>query len=105
MRQSSDDPPRQLAAEALSALDEALGQAPRKDGPALTEASRRLAILRDSLITRQRQAGATEPSRAQLETLNGVISLNLAAHFPLGEIPWPAVRQGREALAGLLEQL
>ena len=104
MRQSSSEPLHTLAADALAALDQALGHAPHKHDQTLAEASRRLGILRDALISRQRQAGGDEPSRSQLETVNGIISLSLAAHFPLGEIPWPAVRQGRDALAGLSAQ-
>ncbi len=105
MRQSSPAPPRLLAAEALAALDDALGQAPNKDGPKLTQASQRLAVLRDALIERERRSGGSAGSSAELETVNGVISLALAAHFPLGPIPWPSVRQGREALARLADTL
>ncbi len=100
MRQSDTAPDavRASGRHALEAFDEALSHAPRKDGPALSKTSCCLSQLRDALIACQRESGVTEASASRLETVNGVISLCLAAHFPLGPIPWPSIRQGRDAL-------
>ena len=105
MRRSDTAPEavRACGVAALAAFDEALSHAPAKDGHALSAATRRLSELRDTLIACQRESGATAASSSRLETVNGVISLCLAAQFPLGEIPWSAIRQGRSALASALK--
>ena len=107
MRQSDTAPEavRASGRHALAAFDEALGHAPHKDGAALSETSRCLSHLRDALIACQRESGATDGSAARLETVNGVMSLCLAAHFPLGDIPWGSIRQGRDALAAVVDAL
>ncbi len=107
MRQSDTAPDavRASGRHALTAFDEALSHAPHKDGVALSEASRCLSHLRDALIACQREAGTTDESASCLETVNGVISLCLAAHFPLGEIPWGSIRQGRDALERVVATL
>lgn len=107
MRQSDTAPEavRASGRHALAAFDDALSHAPHKDGHALSETSRCLSHLRDALIACQRESGITEASASRLETVNGVISLCLAAHFPLGDIPWPSIRQGRDALERVVQTL
>ena len=104
MRRSDTAPEavRACGQAALAAFDEALSHAPAKEGHALSAATRRLSQFRDALIACQRESGATAASSSGLQTVNGVISLCLAAQFPLGDIPWPAIKQGRDALAQIL---
>lgn len=87
--------------DALAALDAALAAAPRKDGPDLSAALRSLGAYRDAAIGAFREQ-PDAPRRAALAQVNGVISCVMAAQYPLGEVPWPSVRQARDCLAALV---
>ena len=81
-------------AEALAKLDQVLAGRPRADPHLLTEATQTLCAERDA-----RAAGGA--SRAELEPLNAVISVVLAAHYPVGGTPWSELEAARGWLAGL----
>ena len=82
-------------AAALDALDRVLARRPHADEAILSEAAKALSLLRN-----ERAAGA---DRAVLGHVNAVISLVLAAHYPLGEVPWPELEQGRSWLAQVVQ--
>ncbi len=98
---------------ALAAFDRVLGEKPdgrttKQDrerlGHGFSETTRLMCGYRDTLIHAQRRAGVTPQSRARLQEVNSVLSVVLGGHFPLGDIPWPQVRQARDAFAMLLAQ-
>ena len=83
--------------EALRHLDRAMAAKPRRDGESLSHAVNRLAIFRDHVIGAHRQEGGTR-YRTTLDRINAVISVILAAEFPIGEIPWEEVEKARSWL-------
>ena len=96
---------------ALEALDRVLGERPKgatskqereQLGHDFSETTRCLSGYRDVLIHAQREAGTTPASQARLQRVNGVISVVLGGHFPLGDIPWTQVRQARDELEAIL---
>ncbi len=89
--------------EALSQVDRALAARPARDGYALTAAVQGLAALRDDVIARHRRDGGTR-WRGTLERVNAVISVVMAAEFPLGEMPWAELERARDWLAGIVRE-
>ena len=84
----------ELFAQALGKIDQALAARPRTDADALTEATQ--------LLCAHRQQWADADGRsARLETLNSVISVVLAAHYPMGGTPWAQLESARGWLAEL----
>jgi hypothetical protein len=83
-----------LVDEALAKIDHVLAGKPTADSDALTDATQLLCRRREELAT----DGAT---REQLETLNAVISVVLATHYPTGGTPWAELENARGWLAGL----
>lgn len=83
---------------ALAALDAALRQKPKKDGCDFSHATQCLVDLRRHLTDRLR---AGDDVAAALGQVNGIISVVVGAHFPLGDIHWPSVERAREALERL----
>lgn len=82
---------------ALAALDRALGeQSAYRD---LVEASRRLVALRNMLITR-RHDGDPDPDR-RLDRLNAILSLVVAAEYPLEGTRRERIATARQELAAL----
>lgn len=86
--------------EALAALDRVLTHRPKKDDPAFSHATLCLTAFRDELIEGHRRQACT---RERLTHLNGVISVVLAGHFPLGDVPWDEIDRARGWLAELVE--
>ncbi|MDJ0391254.1 hypothetical protein QMO56_24380 [Roseomonas sp. E05] len=84
-----------LHEQALEAMDRLLAKRPQKEGHAFSEATRCLCALRDELIRRQSEAGASSGERERLERLNAVISVLVGGHFPLGSIPWDEIEKAR----------
>ncbi len=80
--------------QALEAFDRILAHRPDRDGEAFSALTSHLCRMRDQLIASRRE-GADD---AKLGHLNAIISLTLAGHFPLGNTPWPAIEQARDAL-------
>ena len=104
----TSDPPRSVLAQgeqALRALDKVLQDEPVKVGPDFSAAIAELTALRERMIGRLRQAGSDPGDVPELERLNGVLTVVISGHYPLGQVPWPMVESGREALAALLPDL
>ncbi|MGY2049821.1 hypothetical protein [Methylobacterium sp. JK268] len=89
---------------ALAALDAVLAQKPRKDDHGLTRTMQCLTAFRDEVIAIQRRAPPSPAQRETLARLNGVISVVMGAHFPLGTVPWPEVEKARGWLADLVAE-
>ncbi|GJE41537.1 hypothetical protein [Methylobacterium soli] len=85
---------------ALAALDRVLAQRPQKDDHGFSQATQCLSAFRDELIGAHRRQACT---REQLVHLNGVISVVLAGHFPLGDVPWGELDKARDWLKALVE--
>ena len=78
-------------AVALAALDTILAQEPEPDQDLFSKSLHCLSVFRDSLID--------SGQRGKLEHVNAVISILMAGHFPLGEVPWPELHRARGWLA------
>jgi hypothetical protein len=86
------------ASRALAEIDAVLAGRPHADSQRLAEAAKALSRLRDALAAGNRDK-ATPDGRGSLQQMNGIISVVLAVHFPLGPIPWPALEAARASLA------
>ena len=86
---------------ALQHLDRAIASRPVRDGRALSEAVGQLAAFRDVLIAAHRQEGGPK-YRSTLDRINAVMSVILAAEFPIGEIPWEEVDKARSWLVDVV---
>jgi hypothetical protein len=91
----------QSAADALAALDEAIGDAPKRNGHAFSRAATSLGVFREELIARYGLEGAE--NRQRLSRLNSILSLVLAGHFPLNEPPWEDIKKARAWLSEMTE--
>jgi hypothetical protein len=91
--------------KALSSLDQALTAKPVVDGQAFSAATYQLCKVRDDLARQQREEGPSEASRKRLERVNGVISVVLAGHFPIGAVPWDELDRARGWLADIAAEL
>jgi hypothetical protein len=81
---------------ALDKMDAALAKKPKADGQVFSQAARHLCAVRDEWLR------AGDPGlRQRLGHLNGIISMVLAGHFPLGEVPWEELELARSWLAAL----
>jgi len=85
---------------AVELLDKLLAERPEKVGPDFSEATRCITTYRDGMIG-QFRAGVV--SRTELDGINGVLSVVLAGHFPLGAVPWDKIATAREKLAALVK--
>ena len=90
----------QSARDALEALDEAIGDAPKRNGHAFSRAATCLSAYRDELIAQHGLEG--QANRQHLSRVNAVLSLVLAGHFPLGDVPWDEIKKGRDGLSELI---
>ncbi|MEA1833102.1 hypothetical protein U8607_13530 [Methylobacterium durans] len=86
--------------KALAALDRVLAHRPKKDDHAFSQATLCLTAFRDELIEGHRRQACT---RERLTHLNGVLSVVLAGHFPLGDVPWSELDKARGWLSDLLD--
>ena len=78
-------------AAALDGLDRVLAGKPEADGQLLSEVAQSLSAYRNQLAARA--------DRRRLDHVNAVMSIVLAAHFPLGPVPWDEVEKARAWLA------
>ena len=83
---------------ALAALDRALGE--QSAYADLVEASRRLVEVRGMLIARRRH-GEADPDR-RLDRLNAIMSLVVAAEYPLEGMRRERIATARQELAALV---
>ena len=81
---------------ALRLLDEMLAGQPERDGARFSACARHLCALRRGVV--REDAGGGE----RLGRLNGVISVVVGGHFPLGKVPWPHLEHARRVLAELV---
>lgn len=87
----------QSAREALDALDEALADAPKRNGHAFSRAATCLSAYREEVVAKHGLQG--EANRKHLARVNSILSLVLAGHFPLGDAPWDDIKKARDWLA------
>ena len=80
--------------DALRSIDKALADRPKRDGATLKAALQALATFRDQLVARHRGDGATR-FPPTLEHVNAVISVVMAAEFPIGEVQWAELEKAR----------
>lgn len=85
---------------ALAAMDRALRDRPDAVYQDLVDAVRSLTELRDKLIDERRRGTM---SGDWLDRLNSILSLVVAAEYPLEGLRRERVEAGRRALASLLE--
>ena len=90
---------------ALDALDVVLAKKPRKDDHCLAVATECLCAFRNHVIERHRAGGATDRTREALAHLNSVLSVVLAGHFPLGDVPWHELERARAWLDQLVAEI
>jgi hypothetical protein len=83
---------------ALAALDRALAEQSAYGD--LVEASRRLVALRNMLIA-QRRRGKLDPAH-RLDRLNAIMSLVIAAEYPLEGVRRERIATARQELAALV---
>lgn len=85
-------------ARVLAALDKLLAERPEREGRDFSEATRCLTAYREELL------GRAAPDRAErLAVVNAAISVVMAGHFPLGEVPWRHIEKAREKLGELVD--
>ena len=84
--------PDERITRALAALDRAIAAAPERDGYAFSDAVIEVSAVRDEWA---RQGRGTSEKRQRLTGLNGILSMILAGHFPLGTPPWNEIRKAR----------
>ncbi len=81
-------------AEALTHIDRTLAARPHRDGHEIAAAVRCLAAFRDHYVERHRREGGGR-YRTTLERVNAIISVAMAAEFPIGEVPWDELEKAR----------
>ena len=85
----------------LEALDRALAARPHRDGQAFTEATQPMCAYRDELRHALRATPDDLAARRRLKAANLAVTLMLAGHFPLGEMPWDQIETLRDHLAAM----
>ncbi len=94
--------PDERIARALDALDQAIAAAPKRDGTAFSDAVIAVSAVRDEVA---REGRDTTQQRQRLTGLNGILSMILAGHFPLGTPPWDEISKARGWLAEIQSTL
>ena len=89
---------------ALSFIDAAIAERPHKDDYKLAAAVENICAWRRDMIGKREAGTWDDVAERKLGTLNGVLSLVLAVHFPLGPVRWHELEGARTALAGLVER-
>jgi len=95
--------PDERVAKALASMDKAIAAAPERDGYAFSDAVIQLSAVRDEVAARDGRG--TPELRQRLTTINAVLSMILAGHFPLGDPPWDEIKKARGWLADLQPSL
>jgi hypothetical protein len=86
---------------ALALINKLLAERPEKVGHDFSETTRCLTAFRDELISHFRKTRA-DGDRERLAGVNAVLSVILAGHFPLGDIPWRHIEEARKRLEELV---
>ncbi len=82
----------------LEALDRAIAARPQRDAQAFTEATVPMCAYRDRLRHALRAAPQDLAVRQRLKAANVAVTLMLAGHFPLGDMPWGQIEALRDHL-------
>ena len=94
--------PPSEGARAVALIGEALDARPEKDDAKLSAAVGAICAYRREMIARRDAGDWADDAELGLGTLNGVLSLVLAAEFPLGNVRWDELEGARTALANLV---
>ena len=89
------------ADKALHSFDQLLQDRPKRDGHDFSEATAWLSAYREELISEWRRTG-NESDRKRLRRINGVLSVVVGGHYPLGEVPWDQIERARGDLAAAI---
>ena len=87
--------------DALIHVAQALADRRKRDGATLKAAIQSLAEFRDHVAERHRGDGGTR-WRPTLERVNAVISVVMAAAFPIGEVQWGELEKAQDWLDAIL---
>lgn len=98
---AADPPGADAYHEALAAFARILAARPEKSGHDFAEAVTSVCAYRDAMIAARGRAERSPAEQARLETVNAVISVLIAGHFPLGSIPWDDIAGAERAFAAL----
>jgi hypothetical protein len=85
----------------LEALDRAIAARPRRDGQAFSDATKPMCAYRDELRHALRESPDDLGLRRQLKAANLAITLMLAGHFPLGDMPWDQIEALRDHMEAM----
>ncbi len=85
----------------VEALDRALAARPRRNGQAFAEATRPMYAYRDELRHALRASPDDLSVRRRLKAANLAVTLMLAGHFPLGDMPWDQIEALRDHLEAM----
>ena len=89
------------ADKALHYFDQLLQDRPKRDGHDFSEATAWLSAYREELSSEWRRTG-NESDRKRLRRINGVLSVVVGGHYPLGEVPWDQIERARGDLAAVI---
>ena len=89
---------------ARGALDKALAGRPKLDGHAFTAATEAMCAYRDELRSTTRARPDDLGAKSRLKASNLIITLLLAGHYALGEIPWEQLEDVKGHIEGLKRQ-
>ena len=92
-----------MGQRALEHIDAVLRSKPDKDDHALSHATMCLSAFRNQIVAEWREQGLSAARYKQLQHVNAVITIVLAIHFPLGEVPWAELQHARDWLADILQ--
>lgn len=93
----------QTGEHALQLIDKLLAERPDRVGHDFSETTRNLVAYRGELTATYRRTKA-ETDLKRLGCVNGVISVIVGGHFPLGPVPWPEIEKARDAFARLVQE-
>ena len=82
----------------VEALDRAIAARPHRDGQAFTEATKPMCAYRDELRHALRASPDDLTARRRLKAANLAVTLMLAGHCPLGDMPWDQITTLRDHL-------
>ena len=85
----------------VEALDRALAARPRRDGQAFSEATKPMCAYRDELRHVVRADPGDLDARRRLRAANLAVTLMLAGHYPLGDMPWDQLDALRTHLSAM----
>jgi hypothetical protein len=95
---------RQLCAEAIHLLDDALEKPPAELRAEVDVAERKIATLRDELIERLR-ASSDGQTRTALDKVNVALTLVVGLEYPMGGLQRKMLEQARTTLQEVLPSL